>query len=569
MSGKLLSPVWITENFASPADMPSRSQRLSSCAWLIDVVLIRNPTMSHELPWNPSESLMASGGEEKGERQRTTTHRSGVAAHTWHLAAASAHWKWVPNTKAGGLVPVSMRLNRFALCWAEESDGGITGTLRSHEVPMACIVGAAASADGSSLQVFAYPHVAPAGGCLSWSGEVGEGLRDDHAAAHGKEWTHSPRAERLYKQLYGLEKPQESNETGERQRRVYTFHTSLLSSPPIVPSGASTSPDAQVLRTPEDAKEAVAQWVAAIRQFATCPPLLTSPLPSAHISSPPVSPPALAFASPVATESNSQRRLLVFINPVSGPGKGVEIFHGREEDTGHFSCATMLADSNALVDARVTTRAGEATDTLAAMPWPTLSAIDGIVGVGGDGILNEILQGVMKREDWAAVIERCTIGMLPAGSGNGLVCSFLAAAGLAYNLENACLLIAKNVVARMDIASTFTLGSTPIGANTGTAAPGPDTIVLVGSGKEEPIGDHHHHYPPVVSSSNPSISGMRPGTWGTRHYQFLSTSWGIVADIDIDSEVRTSLLSSLLSAGRPVSIHCLFAGDPLDGCPSI
>jgi hypothetical protein len=39
-----------------------------------------------------------------------------------------------------------------------------------------------------------------------------------------------------------------------------------------------------------------------------------------------------------------------------------------------------------------------------------------------------------------------------------------------------------------------------------------------------------------------------PGHWGRRHWQFLSTSWAIVADVDIESEVRSCGLPACLLA---------------------
>jgi diacylglycerol kinase family enzyme len=53
------------------------------------------------------------------------------------------------------------------------------------------------------------------------------------------------------------------------------------------------------------------------------------------------------------------------------------------------------------------------------MPPASLLAYDGVVGMGGDGILSEVLHGLMDRGDWRAVAQRITVGVLPGGEGAG------------------------------------------------------------------------------------------------------------------------------------------------------
>jgi sphingosine kinase len=49
-----------------------------------------------------------------------------------------------------------------------------------------------------------------------------------------------------------------------------------------------------------------------------------------------------------------------------------------------------------------------------------LLSYDGIVCVSGDGLLFEVLNGMLKRKDWKELIQKLTIGIIPAGSGNGV-----------------------------------------------------------------------------------------------------------------------------------------------------
>ncbi|XP_067878129.1 sphingosine kinase 2-like isoform X2 [Heterodontus francisci] len=44
---------------------------------------------------------------------------------------------------------------------------------------------------------------------------------------------------------------------------------------------------------------------------------------------------------------------------------------------------------------------------------------DGIVIVSGDGLLYEVINGLMERPDWEKAIQM-PVGILPAGSGNAL-----------------------------------------------------------------------------------------------------------------------------------------------------
>ena len=46
----------------------------------------------------------------------------------------------------------------------------------------------------------------------------------------------------------------------------------------------------------------------------------------------------------------------------------------------------------------------------------------GIIIVSGDGLLHEVYNGLFDREDWR-VSSHIPIGVIPAGSGNGLACS--------------------------------------------------------------------------------------------------------------------------------------------------
>lgn len=44
----------------------------------------------------------------------------------------------------------------------------------------------------------------------------------------------------------------------------------------------------------------------------------------------------------------------------------------------------------------------------------------GIVTIGGDGVLFEVMNGIMERPDWKQIINTIPLAIIPGGSGNGL-----------------------------------------------------------------------------------------------------------------------------------------------------
>ncbi|XP_042899282.1 sphingosine kinase 1 isoform X2 [Parasteatoda tepidariorum] len=111
-----------------------------------------------------------------------------------------------------------------------------------------------------------------------------------------------------------------------------------------------------------------------------------------------------------------------------------------------------------------------------------LSQWDGIVVVSGDGLLFEVYNGLMARSDWKEVI-KIPVGVVPGGSGNGLARAINYAIGEPYDV---------NIV-------------TPSVLNLLKGRTVPMDIVRVQSPKE-------------------------------CFYSFLSVGWGLMADIDIESE---------------------------------
>jgi len=98
-------------------------------------------------------------------------------------------------------------------------------------------------------------------------------------------------------------------------------------------------------------------------------------------------------------------KLRVFINPVGGKRRGIKLFNG---------CRGLFSSAGVELDVTVTRYAGHAGDCART---ELFDDVDGIVVVGGDGMLSEVLNGLHMREDKVRPI----VGLLPAGSTNTVV----------------------------------------------------------------------------------------------------------------------------------------------------
>ncbi|KAK9724423.1 hypothetical protein RND81_05G070800 [Saponaria officinalis] len=89
--------------------------------------------------------------------------------------------------------------------------------------------------------------------------------------------------------------------------------------------------------------------------------------------------------SHIDKELGRPKSLLVFVNPKSGKGIGLKIWEG---------VAPIFSHAKVRVQVTVTEKAGHAFDMVASMTSRELNTYDGIVAVGGDGLFNEILNGL-------------------------------------------------------------------------------------------------------------------------------------------------------------------------------
>ncbi|KAK9082172.1 hypothetical protein Syun_031621 [Stephania yunnanensis] len=81
-----------------------------------------------------------------------------------------------------------------------------------------------------------------------------------------------------------------------------------------------------------------------------------------------------------------------------------------------------------------------------------LSKYDGIVCVSGDGVLVEVVNGLLQREDWDSAI-KIPLGIVSAGTGNGMAKSLLDSVEEDCSASNSTLAIIRGLVADIDIES--------------------------------------------------------------------------------------------------------------------
>ncbi|XP_072568279.1 sphingosine kinase 1 isoform X1 [Paramormyrops kingsleyae] len=205
-------------------------------------------------------------------------------------------------------------------------------------------------------------------------------------------------------------------------------------------------------------------------------------------------------------------RLLILVNPHSGRGQALSLFVGHVQH--------MLTEASVPHTLLITERQNHARDLVREAD---LSQWDALVIMSGDGLLFEVVNGLMEREDWEQAIQ-IPLGVLPGGSGNALAASILH-----YS------------------------GSQPVSSEELLVSCG----FLLCRGLPSPLD--------LVSVSLAS---------GTRLFSFLSLAWGFVADVDIESEKYRYVGTARFTVGTLVRLASLrvyegrLAYLPVEECPA-
>ncbi|GLT87178.1 hypothetical protein SLE2022_052750 [Rubroshorea leprosula] len=159
--------------------------------------------------------------------------------------------------------------------------------------------------------------------------------------------------------------------------------------------------------------EVAVQWVGAFADqqcFVNClpHPLVSSKKQSSSELFPMDIPHELLF------KCKNPPKMLVILNPRSGRGRSSKVFDGIVEPI--FKLAGFK------LEVVKTTSAGHAKKLASTVDISTCP--DGIICVGGDGIINEVLNGLLSRDNQKEGIS-IPIGIIPAGSDNSLVWTVL------------------------------------------------------------------------------------------------------------------------------------------------
>ena len=168
-----------------------------------------------------------------------------------------------------------------------------------------------------------------------------------------------------------------------------------------------------------------------------------------------------------------RRKLLVLVNPESGRRQSHHIYTSV--------VAPMLHQADVEHELVVTTHRQHAKDILQTLE---VEACGGVVAIGGDGLLSEIIQGLhMQDPENRRALSKLPLAIVNGGTGNGLSSSVLHLHTEAFNPISATFLLLK------------------------------------------------------AKSTLPADLSLVETADGQRHLSFLSLSFGLIADVDLESEV--------------------------------
>ncbi|XP_005585114.3 sphingosine kinase 1 isoform X2 [Macaca fascicularis] len=167
-------------------------------------------------------------------------------------------------------------------------------------------------------------------------------------------------------------------------------------------------------------------------------------------------------------------RVLVLLNPRGGKGKALQLFRSHVQP--------LLAEAEISFTLMLTERRNHARELVRS---EELGRWDALVVMSGDGLMHEVVNGLMERPDWETAIQK-PLCSLPAGSGNALAASLNHYAGYEQVtnedlLTNCTRLLCRRLLSPMNLLSLHTAS-------------------------------------------------------GLRLFSVLSLAWGFIADVDLESE---------------------------------
>lgn len=142
-------------------------------------------------------------------------------------------------------------------------------------------------------------------------------------------------------------------------------------------------------------------------------------------------------------QAQRQRRAKVLINPHAGPGGAVRKWEHDVKPL--FEAARMTLDVVA------TTHQGQGIEISEALD---IDAYDVVVVCSGDGLVYEVFNGLGKRPDARAALQKLAVAHIPCGSGNAMSCNLNGS----YFRGPSALAVIKGIRTAVDLMS-FTQGS--------------------------------------------------------------------------------------------------------------
>ena len=157
-----------------------------------------------------------------------------------------------------------------------------------------------------------------------------------------------------------------------------------------------------------------------------------------------------AHRLPINDLPHPPRQLIILVNPASGTGESVK----RAE-----ALRPLFLHSGLPFTITPTTHAGHAHSLVHSLP---LSHPTSVVCVSGDGLIYEVVNGLLSRPDLAHVTQQVTLGAIASGSANGLARSITGASMESYSLLCQAYLVVKGYQRPLDIATVVQAGHAPV-----------------------------------------------------------------------------------------------------------
>lgn len=204
------------------------------------------------------------------------------------------------------------------------------------------------------------------------------------------------------------------------------------------------------------------------------------------------------------TKTKAPPHYLILVNPKAGPQKNAQ-------KIAETQVVPVLEQAGIATTLWIAQHAGHAVGRCQQQPPngdggdQDVSWYDALVVVGGDGTLHEVINGIRSRSDAGpngSILANLPIGIVGCGTSNGLASSLAHAAGEKYSVLTDVWAIAKGQTVTADLSTYSVLPSSSSSTTTTSAAP-----------------------PTTTAAAEIKT-----------YTSFLTYTWGMIADVDIESE---------------------------------